>query len=417
MNKKEVCRMNTLSGLLKEAEKFLADKNRRKLVMVLAPVIIIVLWVGGNFLASENDGLEIRSAKVKRGQVTIKIIESGELRAQDQVTISAVADKQILWLVPEGKWVEKGDTLVRFESEKYEIARGEAESMVIFANAALARATSDLEAQQLQEDAFRKKFEMLPELAKKGFIMDYEVEKARLGLIEMKSKTRSLEATVEATRAHLARVEQAYAQQERKFRLSVVLAPRAGLVVYATTGDEENRKKIGVGMTPLEGMDLIYLPDVSSMLVDIQASEVDLAKLKVGLSAEVRLDAYPEAVFKGEIKTIADLAKRKLNLQTGRASGAKIFDVTVRVLDGDVRLKPGLTATLDIMVNEYDNALHIPVEGVFFDGQKKPFVYVKQRGKITPRNIVIGESNDRYVVIKEGLQEGEEILLGRPSAI
>jgi len=408
--------MNNASNFSRKLTKFLADKNRRKLLMFLAPLVLVVFWVGSNFLASESDGPKVSSAKVKRGPITIKIIESGELRAQDQVTISAITDKQILWLVPEGKWVEKGDTLIKFESTKYEIARGEVESMVLLANAALAKATSDLEGQKLQESAVQKNFETLLSLAKKGFITEGDIEKARLGFIETKARTRALEGAVDAAKANVRRAGQAFAQQDRKLRLSVMFAPREGLVVYATSGDEENRKKISVGMTPLEGMDLIYLPDVSSMLVDIQVSEVDVAKLKVGLPAEIRLDAYPDAVFKGEIKVIADLAKRKLNLMTGKASGAKIFDVTLSVLERDLRLKPGLTATADIIVHEYDNALYIPVQSVFFDAERQPFVYVRQGGKAAPRTISIGESNERFVVIKEGLQEGEEVLQGRPKA-
>ncbi len=406
--------MPQASNFSQRLAELFADKKRRKLLLFLAPLVIGVFWVGSNFLASADEGAATKSVKVKRGPVTIKIIESGELRAQDQVTISAVTDKQILWLAPEGKWVQKGDTLVRFESTKYEIALDEIQSMVMLANAGYTRATNELEAQQMQESAAKKNFETISSLAKKGFITDGDVEKARLGFIESKSRTRALEGAVRAAQANVARAQQAYAQQSRKLRMSVILAPRDGLVVYATAGDEEHRKKISVGMTPLEGTDLIYLPDVSSMLVDLQVSEVDLAKLRLGLPAEIRLDAYPDTVFKGEITMIADLAKRKLNLMTGKASGAKVFDVTLRVHESDLRLKPGLTATADIVLNQYDDVLYVPVESIFFDADKKPLVYLRQGSKTTPRHVSIGESNDRYVVIKDGLQEGDEILQGRP---
>src|SRR5262245_36871245 len=111
---------------------------------------------------------------------------------------------------------------------------------------------------------------------------------------------------------------------------------RARLVVYASYGDAESQKKVEVGMTPFEGMDLMYLPDISSMRVDTEISEVDLSRVKVGLPVEIRLDAYPDAVFKGEVKTIADLARRKVSRVTGKVTGAKVFAVTVKVLDRDV---------------------------------------------------------------------------------
>ncbi|MDZ7362419.1 MAG: efflux RND transporter periplasmic adaptor subunit [candidate division KSB1 bacterium] len=391
-------------------------QNRRKTFMVVAPVVA-VLFVSSSLLVSETESTNIPTIRVKRGDVTIKITESGELRAQDQVTISAVTDKQILWLVPEGQWVEEGDTLIKFESEKYIISRGEAESSLLIAKSDLVRAQSDLEGQLAKEEAARKNFEALPELAKKGFIQESEVEQTRLAYMEIKSRTRALQAAVDAARANVERTERAVAQQDRKLRQGVVLAPRAGLVVYAVTGDAENQKKISVGMIPFEGMDLMYLPDVSSMMVDTEISEVDLAKAQIGQAVDIRLDAYPDVLFKGEIIYIADLAKRKISRITGKATGAKVFDVTVKVLDQDRRLKPGLTATLDIIVNQRRDVLYIPLEAVFLDEQDQTIAYVKSGGKIKSQPIQIIESNDRVAVVQEGLKEGEEVLLGRPTSI
>lgn len=398
-------------------QKIWSGPNRRQTVIIVAAALVALFFLGNTFLAAEQGDAGIPTAKVKRGQVVIKITESGELRAQDQVTISAVTDKQMLWLAPEGAWVNEGDTLIIFESEKYLISKGEAESGWLVAKADLVRAQSDLEAQRAKEEASRKNFEALPELAKKGFVQESEVEQARLVYLELRSKSRSMGASVDAARANVERAERAVAQQDRKLRQGVVYAPRAGLVVYAMTGDAEAPKKISVGMTPFEGMDLMYLPNISTMIVDTEISEVDLAKIKLGLPVEIRLDAYPDAVFNGEVVFIADLAKRKISRITGKATGVKVFDVTVKVTGEDKRLKPGLTATLDLIVNEYANELFLPLEAVFVDELDQTVVYVKNRNDISPRVIQILESNDRVAVVKEGLQDGDEVLLNRPSAL
>lgn len=395
----------------------LKDKKRRSLFMIIAGAVLLVLFIGSTMLVSEDVNANIPVAKVKEGPVTIKITESGELRAQDQVTISAATDKQILWLVPEGKWVEEGDTLIVYESEKYLISKGESESMVLMAQADMVKAQSDLEAHKAREEAARKNYEMLPELAKKGYIQENEVEQARLQYLEYRSKSRSLQANIDAAKAQVDRANRSLDQQERKLRQGVVFAPRAGLVVYAMTGDIENQKKITVGMIPFEGMDLMYLPDISSMMVDTEVSEVDLAKLRIGLPVEIRLDAYQDAVFRGEVVYIADLAKRKISRITGKATGAKVFDVTIKVLDQDKRLKPGLTATLDLIVNHHESALYVPLEAVFVNELDETIAYVKNKGKIVTRRIQIEESNDRVAIVKEGLRAEEEVLLGRPTTI
>lgn len=396
---------------------FLLNPDRRKTVVGIALGAMLLIFLSSSFLVSETDDTTIPSAPVKKGHVTIKVSETGELRAEDQVVISAVTDKQILWLVPEGTWVEEGDTLIKFESEKYILSRGEAESGVMAAKADLIRAQSDAEAMEAREQAAKKNVEALPELVKKGFIQESEVEQAQLAYMELRSKNRSLRASIAAAEANVSRAARGLEQQERKLRQGVVFAPRPGLVVYAMTGDIENQKKIAVGMTPFEGQELMYLPDVSSMMVDTEISEVDLSRVKIGLPVELRLDAYSDAVFKGEVIYIADLAKRKISRITGKATAAKVFDVTIKVVEQDKRLKPGLTATLDIIVDQFEASLAIPLEAVFVDDQDQTIAYVKNGGKIEIRRIALMESNDRVAVVKEGLQEGEIVLLGRPASI
>jgi len=392
----------------------LIGMKRRNAVLLGGGILIGILFLGGKLFVDENDDARIPTVRAKKGKVSIKITEIGELRAQDQVTISAINDKQIIWLAPEGKWVEKGDTLVILESEKYVLSRGEAQSSVLVARADLRKAESDLEAQQAKEEAARKKYESLPELAKKGFVTGGEVEQARLAYIELKSKTKSFQAGVDAARANVQRARRGLAQQERKLREGVQLAPKAGLVVYANIGEGVAAKKIEVGMVPFEGMDLMYLPDVSNMLVDGEISEVDLSRVSVGLPVEIELDAYPDMPFHGEVATIGDLAKRKISKITGHATGAKVFDVVVRVVGRDERLKPGLTATIDIIVNEYENSVYVPLETIFLNELEETVVYVRKRHAIEMKPVVVADSNDRVAVIRDGLEEGEELLLARP---
>ncbi|MGH7450973.1 MAG: hypothetical protein ACRENG_06495, partial [bacterium] len=87
-----------------------AGKKRKRIMMILAAMVIVGLISGGALIISKDAVMLLPTTAVKRGAVTIKIAEAGELRAQDQVTISAINDKQIIWMVPEGEWVEEGDT-------------------------------------------------------------------------------------------------------------------------------------------------------------------------------------------------------------------------------------------------------------------------------------------------------------------
>jgi multidrug efflux pump subunit AcrA (membrane-fusion protein) len=123
----------------------------------VAGVLLLVLVIGA--IGRVSAGGRIPTTRVRRGPVTIKVTESGELRARDQVTVSAINDKQILWLCPEGKYVHAGDTLVVFESAKYVISSDEAHSSLLVARAELEQAQSNLEAQRSKEEAARQRYE------------------------------------------------------------------------------------------------------------------------------------------------------------------------------------------------------------------------------------------------------------------
>jgi len=377
---------------------------------------VLLLAVAFWAIGSTSAGSRVPTTRVRREPVTIKVVESGDLRAKDQVTVSAINDKQILWLCPEGKYVHAGDTLVVFESAKYVISTDEAHSAFLVAKAQLEQKLNDLEAQKSKEEAARQRYESLPELEKKGFVMDSEVQQAKLAWQELQSTTRSSQAEVKAAQANVDRAQNAADQEMRKLKEGVMLAPRAGLVVYATSGTPEDSKKISVGMVPFQGQDLMYLPDVSSMLVDTEVGEIDLAKVRVGEPAAVMLDAYPGVQFKGEVVTVANLAKRKINRTSGKQTGAKVFDVTVRVVANDPRLKPGLSATVEILCNQYPEALTVPLEAVFYDENEKPFVYVRKHGRVEEKPVSIADSNDRVAVVKN-LGLNDEVLLAPPGSL
>lgn len=394
-----------------------SSPKKRKTVSVIGFSAIVLMFLGSQYIFSDNQDNSIPKTRVKKGNIVIKITESGELRAKDQVTISAVTDKQILYLAPEGSRVQKGDTLVVYESAKYAISKGEAESNLLVAESQLIQAESDLEAQEAKEEGARQQYGNMLQLSKEGFAVESEVEQSRLNYLQLKSKTKSFQAGVRAAEAQVKAAERAVEQQDRKLRQGIVFAPRDGLVVYAYVGNPDDGKKVEVGMVPFEGMDLMYLPDISSMLVDTQISEVDLYRVQEGLTAAIHLDAYPDAIFDGEVASIADLARRRISRITGKATGAKVFDVTIKVMAQDVRLKPGLTATVDIIIDKLQDAIYVPLEAVFLDELERTIVYINKNGTFEPRVVETGDSNDRVVVIKSGLAEGVEVLLARPTEI
>jgi multidrug efflux pump subunit AcrA (membrane-fusion protein) len=135
--------------------------------------------------------------------------------------------------------------------------------------------------------------------------------------------------------------------------------------------------------------------------------EVDVDKIKVGQEVDVGIDAYPELKFKGHVEKVGLIAKEKGRWGT---SDVKTFDVDI-LLDGtDPRLKPGMSAKSTIHVNKLEDVVCVPVEAVFEENGKY-FCYALKFGKRAKVEIQTGQNNDNFVEVKEGLKEGDTVVL------
>jgi RND family efflux transporter MFP subunit len=237
----------------------------------------------------------------------------------------------------------------------------------------------------------------------------FGLEKARRG---MESQLHSFAATVDREKANVLRAKRLIEKAEIKLKRTELHAPRDGLVVYAKAN--ASAQQVQLGMIPFEGQALLYLPDLATMVVDAEVNEIDIGKVKVDGPAEVHLEAYPGVSFPGKILKIGSLAKLKQG-GAGTASGVKAFDVTVRIEGQDARLKPGLSAMVDFIVDHQEDAIAIPLTAVI-SRKDEHVVFVSDDGTITERKVVLGMSNEHRVIVTEGLAPGERVVLGPSSS-
>jgi RND family efflux transporter MFP subunit len=320
----------------------------------------------------------------------------------------------------------------------------------------LARVKIELERAKVASDNAEKRLRVLPRLVDKGFVTKETMEEAQLEALEakaalqgatfnfekvsagatpvelekatlrltqatfglekarrgMESQLHSFAATVEREQANVLRAKRLIEKAEMKLKRTELHAPRDGLVVYAKGG--ASAQQVQLGMIPFEGQALLYLPDLATMVVDAEVNEIDIGKVKVEGPAEVHLEAYPGVSFPGKILKIGSLAKLKQG-GAGAASGVKAFDVTVQIEGQDARLKPGLSAMVDFIVDHQDDAIAIPLTAVV-SRKDEHVVFVSDNGTIAERKVVLGMSNEHRVIVTEGLAPGERVVLGPSSS-
>jgi len=188
-------------------------------------------------------------------------------------------------------------------------------------------------------------------------------------------------------------------------------APQSGQVVYANTRDGRSSDQvlIEVGATVRERQAIINLPDLDAMKVNARIHESRISMIRAGLSAIVKIDAAPTEEFHGVIDTVSSVPSSVNNFNRD----LKEYDAILRLTDDLAKinqLRPGLTATVEILVDQRNDILQAPVQSLVSILDQR-FMYVLTKDGPELRDVKIGESNERTVEILEGVQEGDRVVM------
>lgn len=196
-----------------------------------------------------------------------------------------------------------------------------------------------------------------------------------------------------------AAVKQASAQvaySRAQFNKTVIRTPISGTVITLAAQQGET---VAAG---LSAPTLITVVDLNRLQVDAYVDETDIGRVHLGQSVLVTVDAYPDRQFKGKVVKIASGSTVQQNVVT--------YDTTIALESPGGLLKPGMTATVDILAGVRENVIAVPIEAVksIKNGQ---VVYVLEGKKIVPRQVTTGISDDAMTEILSGIKEGERIIL------
>ncbi len=172
---------------------------------------------------------------------------------------------------------------------------------------------------------------------------------------------------------------------------SILVSPIAGTVTSAIQVAGQNVSTADI---------IAQVVDISSVYFDTDLDESDIGKISLGLPAEVSLDAYPDQIFKGKVEQILPQTKTTL-------SGATVVTVRIKLDNSPTNFVNGLSGSSSIITNTSSNTLTLPIEALK-DGN---IVEISQGGKLESKKVVTGISSDTDVEIKEGLAEGEQVVL------
>ncbi len=205
-----------------------------------------------------------------------------------------------------------------------------------------------------------------------------------------------------------------YQEQREK---CLITAKKSGLVVYGAGGDQMfyygGEERIREGATVRERQAIITIPDMTRMSVNVKIHETYIKKVSKGQKARITVDAFQDKVLTGEVTKVGvlpDSQNRWMN------PDMKVYAVTVAIDGTHDWVKPGMSSKVEIMVKRLDDVVQIPVQAVSLN-EGKQVCYVVGGLKPERREITIGEFTDEFIEIKNGLKEGDRVLLRTPDGV
>ena len=220
----------------------------------------------------------------------------------------------------------------------------------------------------------------------------YKIGKAQASLTLAQKELKSSRAMLDKAREKLKKTE--------------ILAPLPGMAVHREEYFNGEKRKPRIGDRVLRNQPIVYVPDISEMLVNTKIREIDLYKVSPGKKALVRVEAYPDLVLNGTVEGIGVLAET----DTASNTREKYFSVEILIKGVDTRLRPGMTAQVEILCADLDQVLTVPVHSIFVEDGLN-YCMVLKKGDIEKTAVTVGAVNEYWAEIQDGLTSGDRVSL------
>jgi RND family efflux transporter MFP subunit len=364
--------------------------SARWLKTILRTVIVLVLLGGAAWgarlvwqqvspgLFGTKRGEIIPVAKVRTATISEEIVAVGRLRAVFSTELrSEINGRIVKILATDGDKVTRGQEILRLDQQDLLTQIQEIERSI--------------EAAKLRAQRARRDFDRLVELQKRGVVTLKDYEDARI----THSLAENDAAIAEARAANL----------RDKLTRTVILAPHDGTLLLR---DLTEGQVITSAAAQNGGTLLGEVADLALLMVRTNINEIDVARLKMGDVARVRVDSMRNVAMSGTIKRIATTANET------NVDRTRVFPVDVILDEADERLRPGMSATVMFTLSRVEDAIAVPLNAVFSTAESARYVFTRRGQGFAVQPVEIGIADTRFVQVLSGLQIGDEVARSRP---
>jgi HlyD family secretion protein len=402
--------------------------SKRVKMSVFGGVVLVAIAIGGLTAAKRgNKAVEVRTEEVQRRDLVSSVTASGQVQPQLKVDLSSdITGKIVKLAVKEGQMVTKGQFLLQIDAQQAEAAVQRQDASLASSKAQMAQAEANL----LQA---QKSYERTAAIKKTNptLISDEQMEQLRTAVDVNK-------ALYEAARHQVEQANALLSDARSSLGKTTIYAPMSGRV---TRLNVENGETAIMGTLNKDAATLLTIADMSVLETKVKVDETDVARIAVGDSAVIQIDAFPDTTFIGRVTQISNSAVQS-TAAAGAADQAVDYEVTIQLVNIPEQTRPDFSATAKIITDTRKQVLSIPIialtvrenealsKGDTAVGLGKPrptkevgkkdvegvFVVAKDN-KVTFRPVKVGIAGEKHFEVLDGLKQGDKIVAGTYQAI
>jgi len=402
--------------------------SKRVKMSVFGGVVLVAIAIGGLTAAKRgNKAVEVRTEQVQRRDLVASVTASGQVQPQLKVDLSSdITGKIVRLAVKEGQMVAKGQFLLQIDPQQAEAAVQRQDASLASAKAGMAQAQANL----LQA---QKSYERTAAIKKTNptLISDEQMEQLRTAVDVNRALYESARHQVEQANALLSDARSSLGK-------TTIYAPMSGRV---TRLNVENGETAIMGTLNKDAATLLTIADMSVLETKVKVDETDVARIAVGDSAVIQIDAFPDTTFIGRVTQISNSAVKGA-AAAATADQAVDYEVTIQLVNIPPETRPDFSATAKIITDTRKSALSIPIIALTVRenealtkgdtavglGKARPkkevgkkdvegvFV-VSKENKVTFRPVRVGIAGEKHFEVLDGLKEGDKIVAGTYQAI
>lgn len=402
--------------------------NKTAIIVSIAALVVIGIVIAVLISDAGDKPITVTISKIERRTIVQIVSATGTIQPETQVKISPEVSGEIVELpVQEGNFVAKRTLLAKINPAVLESQLAQSKAMV---NAT----KEDVNATKVQLDNLEVELRRTKDLYEKNFVSKQEMDKAQASFD-------AANANYQGAKARLVSSEASCRQIQEEFQKTTIYAPIDGVITSLLV--EKNERVVGTNM--MTGTEMMTVSDLNVMNAMVDVDENDIVLVNIGDTADVEIDALPDKIYKGVVVEVGHSASvTSANVATNQTT---TFTVKVRLLDKEVKLRPGMSCNVDIQTAKLENVLSIPLQSVtsrdmntdlnpdesgggFGRGiqkvanenvteKRKPetIVFVIEGDRVKSRVVNVGISDMGYIELISGLDEDERIVSGSYQAV